>query len=287
MSAHSTWTAQVEACLAAYEGYTRDRYAAALAQFSAWYTAQYQTEPDAALLTAEELRTYRNALSAQGLQAATVNLRLAALRALLRAQGRTVKVKGVKQVAPAVEALDARELGRLLAAVEGPAWQDKRNVALLQVLARAGLRISEALALTVSDLTLNERSGLLLVRQGKGRKERRVPLGAEVRAALRAYLAVRPTPVNGAASAMLFLSRSWQPLAARDVQRLLTEAARRAGLEKKVTPHTLRHTFATRFLQSGGDLATLATLLGHSSVATTTRYLHPDAGRIQEMVEEL
>jgi integrase/recombinase XerD len=71
------------------------------------------------------------------------------------------------------------------------------------------------------------------------------------------------------------------------VQRLLAAAAQRAGLTQKITPHTLRHTFATRFLQAGGDIATLAQLLGHSSVATTTRYLHPDAGRVQEMVEEL
>ncbi len=73
----------------------------------------------------------------------------------------------------------------------------------------------------------------------------------------------------------------------RDVQRLVAKFARLAGITRKVTPHTLRHTFATRFLRRGSDLATLQLLLGHANLATTTRYLHPDAARVQEMVEEL
>jgi integrase/recombinase XerD len=113
-------------------------------------------------------------------------------------------------------------------------------------------------------------------------KERWVPLSAEARRELREYLEVRPQR-----SGPLFFSRTYQPLTGRDVQRVVAEAARRAGLEKRVTPHTLRHTFATRFLQAGGDLATLQTVLGHSNLSTTARYLHPDAGRVQEMVEEL
>ncbi len=281
----NAWLTAVETYLAEYEGLTRDRYAAALTEFAAWYTATYGEAPDPALLTGEEIREYRKWLSGtQKLQAATVNLRLAALRGVLRRLGRELKIKGVKQVQPDIEALDGRELGRLLAAVEGARWQDQRNLALLNVLARAGLRVSEVLALRLDDVTLNGRSGALLVRQGKGLKERTVVLSKEARAALRAYLDVRPRALQ---TDVLFISRSWQPLGPRDVQRVITEAAQRAGITKKVTPHTLRHTFATRFLQNGGDLATLAKLLGHSSIATTTRYLHPDAARVQEMVEDL
>lgn len=279
------WQNAVERYLAEYEGLTHARYAEALTAFAEWYQTTYGEPPNPALLTAEELRAYRQHLTGPlNLKAATVNLRLAALRGLLRSLGRTVAVKGVRQVKPALETLDGRELGRLLAAVAGRGWQAQRNLALLTVLARAGLRLSEALALRVGDVTLNDRSGALLVRHGKGLKERTVPLAKEARAALRAYLDVRPAQ---APTDVLFISHTWQPLGPRDVQRLITEAARRAGLTKAVTPHTLRHTFATRFLQSGGDLATLATLLGHTNVATTTRYLHPNAARMQELVEEL
>ncbi len=185
---------------------------------------------------------------------------------------------------PAGRHRDGRELGRLLAAVEGPGWQDKRDCALLSLLARAGLRVSEAVALQIGDVEINSRSGSVLVKHGKGLKERRVPLSVEARAALRSYLEVRPSAVD----THLFLSRTLGPLSARDVQRLVAEAARRTGIAKRVTPHTLRHTFATRFLQkNGGDIATLANLLGHSNVSTTTRYLHPNAARVQEMVEEM
>ncbi len=87
---------------------------------------------------------------------------------------------------------------------------------------------------------------------------------------------------------LLFLSRSYRVQDPRDVQRMISEAARRTTIKFTVTPHTLRHSFATRFLaKNQGDIATLATILGHANISTTTRYLHPDARRIQEMVEEM
>ncbi len=277
------WTTQVAAYLAEYEGLTRQRYATALVLFHTWYQTTYSAAPDAALLTSEEVREYRNALTGQKLQAATVNARLAPVRGLVRAQGREVRVKSVGRVTPAVETLTAREVGRLLAVLDGDDWQARRNVALATLLVRAGLRISEALALRLGQITLNARSGTCRV-LGKGLKERTIPLGREVRESLAAYLAVRPA---AAPTDLLFVSRTYQPLAARDVERQLAHAARQAGITQKVTPHLLRHTFATRFVREHGDIATLAQILGHTNIATTTRYLHPDAGRMQELMEEM
>jgi site-specific recombinase XerD len=101
---------------------------------------------------------------------------------------------------------------------------------------------------------------------------------------LKAYLHVRPK-VDGD---LLFLSRTHRALDPFDMQRMVFEAARRAGIKFGVTPHTLSHSFATRFLtKNQGELATLATILGHANISMTTRYLHPNARRIQEMVEEI
>ncbi len=281
----SDWQTQVDKLLEDYEGITHERYAAGLAAFRAWYRQSYPDEPDAALLTDDEVRDYRVYLTGvKGHKAATVNAYLAPIRAIVRAQGRTLKVKGVKQVQKPVETLDARDLGRLINAVDGPHWSDKRDVALINVMARAGLRVSEALALKVGDVEVGPRSGKLLVRTGKGLKERKLALSSEARDTLKAYLQVRPK----AAGDLLFLSRTHRALDPRDVQRMVSEAARRAGIKFTVTPHTLRHSFATRFLaKNQGDIATLATILGHANISTTTRYLHPNAQRIQEMVEEI
>ena len=132
---------QVGKLLEDYEGITHERYAAGLASFRAWYRQSYADEPDAAVPTDDEVRDYRVYLTGvKGYKAATVNAYLVPIRAHVRARGRTLKVKGVKQMQTPVETLDARDLGRLINAVDGPHWSDKRDVALINVMARAGLR---------------------------------------------------------------------------------------------------------------------------------------------------
>jgi site-specific recombinase XerD len=185
----SDWQTQVDKLVKEYEGITHERYAAGLAAFRAWYLQSYADEPDATLLTDDEVRDYRVFLTGvKGHKAATVNAYLAPIRAIVRAQGRTLKVKGVKQVQGPMETLAARDLGRLINAVDGPDWGEKRNMALINVMARAGLRVSEALALKVSDVELGPRSGKLLVREGKGLKSRTLALSSEARDTLKAYL---------------------------------------------------------------------------------------------------
>ncbi|MEM2265301.1 MAG: tyrosine-type recombinase/integrase [Candidatus Hadarchaeales archaeon] len=277
------WEENLRAFLQNYSGKTFERYEHALKEFQKWYLQTYGEEPDPKLLTPEEIRVYVSFLQRQKrLRAASINLRLSALRSFLRSIGRELKVKGMKQELPPTEPLNGRELGRLFAAVEGSDLFSLRNMAILALLARSGLRVSEVISLRVEDVELGERSGWVLVRRGKGMKERRVPLSAEARKVLRAYMEARPKNPGP-----LFFSRTFRPLNSRDVERIVKEAAWRAKINRRVTPHTLRHTFATRFIEAGGDLRTLQEILGHASISTTGRYLHPSLKRMQEMVEGL
>ena len=283
-----TWNEAVRAYLNTQRGITADRYRHALEDFAAWYRGTYGEEPEPKLLTDEEAREWRAYLAGvKKYAAATVNLRLSALKGLVRHAGSRLEVKGMRKVQQPIEPLSGRELGRLMRAVEqhewGADWMPLRNAALVALMARAGLRIGEVVGLALEDVALNERSGWVTVRQGKGLKERRVPLSLQARKTLAGYLEVRPEAETPA----LFLTKSCRRLGKRPVQRLVKSAAQRAGLQQDVTPHVLRHSFATRFLRKGGDLATLRDILGHANLATTSRYLHADATRMQEMVEEL
>lgn len=279
------WENAVQEFLKGYCGITHRRYQDVPQDFADWYRATHGEAPNPQLLTAQEIREYAGyLLSVCRLKAASINLRLSAVRSLLRHIGRDVRLRWVRQKKPPVDALDGRELGRRFAALEGGDWLSRRNQVMVALMARAGLRVGEVLALMPEDIDVevNARSGWVLVRKGKGVKERRVPLSAEARQGLWGYLEVRPRRLGP-----FFFSCTFQLLTGRDVRRIIAEAARRAGLGRRVTPHVLRHTFATRFLRSGGDLATLQAILGHTRLSTTARHLHPDAGRMQEMVEEL
>jgi site-specific recombinase XerD len=263
---------------------TQELYRAALEEFAAWYERAFGQPPDPVRLTDPEVRDYVVYLQAvRRLSPSSIHIRLAALRGLLRSLGRSLWVRGPRMQRPPVRVLDASELERLFAAAEGGRWIDKRNVAILALMAKAGMRVGEVVALELTDIELGARSGWAVVRAGKGNKMRRVPLNRDVCRALRVYLAVRPAsdvPV-------LFVSWTGARLYARDVRRIVTRLARRAGIQGRVTPHVLRHTFATRVLEMGADLATVAAILGHESIATTSRYLHPSEARLVEAVERL
>lgn len=135
------------------------------------------------------------------------------------------------------------------------------------------------------NITLRQRKGNVLIKSSKGLKERRVPLPNHARKTLRAYLEERPA---FAQTEHVFVTRTGKPMSARSVQRMVKKYARLAGIDESVTPHTLRHSFATRALrQTDMDLATLQTILGHENLETTARYLHPDQAQVAEMMEDL
>ena len=158
--------------------------------------------------------------------------------------------------------LSRQEVQRLFEALS-----NLKHRTILMTLYATGLRVSEALALQIADI--DRQRMLLRVRQGKGRKDRYVPLSQTLLDQLRGYWrCYRP-------ACWLFPSTDpGRALTAGTVQKLCTQAARKAGLSKRVTPHTLRHSFATHHLEAGTNLKTIQVLLGHRHLNTTSLYLH-------------
>jgi integrase/recombinase XerD len=155
-----------------------------------------------------------------------------------------------------------------------------RDRALLETLYATGSRASEVVGLTMADLHLD--SGFCKC-QGKGGKQRVVPLGRPALEALRAYLAdLRPALIKAVPdAAAVFVSRGGRPLTRVLLWVLVKKYARRAGLNAKVSPHTLRHSFATHLLAGGADLRTVQELLGHANIRTTQHYTHVDRERLR------
>ena len=182
-------------------------------------------------------------------------------------------------------AMSLPDTERLLGA-PGEGGIPEREAALFELLYATGLRVSEAAGLDVEDVDFAMR----LVRvTGKGSRERIVPFGESAGEALRAYLPSRAALRHGVdgedpeAGEPLFVNARGGRLTARSMARLLKLRLRAAGLPAEISPHALRHTFATHLLQAGADLRSIQELLGHASLSTTQKYTHLDAARLREV----
>ncbi len=173
------------------------------------------------------------------------------------------------------------QVERLLAAPAADEPLGIRDRALLELLYATGARISEAVALDVDDLA----HGDVLRLRGKGSKERIVPVGSYARAALDSYLTrVRPgLAAKGRVSPRLFLGARGAPLSRQSAWLIIRAAAERAQITSEVSPHTLRHSFATHLLQGGADVRVVQELLGHASVATTQIYTHVSVDTLRDI----
>lgn len=222
----------------------------------------------------EAVRQYRLYLNRKGLKKKTQNYHLIALRSFLKYLAK----KGVKSLAPErielaktgerqVDFLRYEELVRLLEATKGSSFKSLRDRAILELLFSTGLRVSELCRLDREDIDLKK--GDFSVR-GKGDKIRLVFLSERAKSALKSYLEKR-TDTNEP----LFVNfRNFSRLTPRSMERLVHYYAIKAGITKKVSPHTLRHSFATDLLENGADIRSVQMLLGHSSITTTQIYTH-------------
>jgi integrase/recombinase XerD len=228
----------------------------------------------------------------EGLGVASIARHLAAIKMLLRFLFAEKTIR--KDVASLIESpkkwrnlpitLHYRDVEALLEAPDEAGEYYLRDKALLELLYATGMRVSEMVDLTLD--RLNFAVGYVRV-LGKGRKERIIPMGSAAMAALREYLDVlRPQLVGPHSGDAVLLSRTGRPLDRSAVWRAVRKYAQHAGLKKKVSPHTLRHCFATHLLQGGADLRVVQELLGHADVATTQVYTHVDDARLKSVHQQ-
>ena len=173
---------------------------------------------------------------------------------------------------PAVLSVD--EVESLIAAVDLNSAFGKRDRALLETLYGLGLRVSEATSLKISNIWFEQ--GFVSV-IGKGNKQRLVPLGDMARDAIRDYLEVRGPAADRESSDILFLNRFGRALTRVAVFKMIKTYAVKAGISKEISPHTLRHSFATHLIENGADLRSVQEMLGHESILTTEIYTHIDS----------
>jgi integrase/recombinase XerD len=254
--------------------------------FSAWASKAAGIQLPAEI-TLNHIQDYLGQRKRSGLSAASIKLEVVAIKIFFRwlAARKHIPVD-VSEVLPLPrmerylpETLNENDVLKLLEAVGDGEEFGKRNQAMLELLYGSGLRAGELVSARLEDLNLDQ--SLLRV-TGKGSKTRIVPLGGKSKEALVAYLeGERPAFVKPRTGSEIFLNRFGKKLTTVRLWQIVKEVAGRAGLEKAVYPHLLRHSFATHLLTGGADLRVIQELLGHADISTTQIYTHVESGRLK------
>ena len=261
---------------------TLNAYESDLDDFSAYIAADHPNIAPSTPLERAVFRGWLANMAGRNLARTTIARRVSSLRSFYRFCGRSglLEIADVSWLraptpkAPIPKAVSPDDAQALLSAIfarRGTDWSKKRDFALLMLLYGAGLRVSEALALCRRDTPLTD----WLTITGKGNKMRDVPLIPVIGEAVADYLA--ECPFDGGPDSALFVSSRGNPFGPRAAQRLVEDLRVELDLPRHVTPHALRHAFATHLLGNGGDLRAIQELLGHASLSTTQRYTSVDA----------
>lgn len=243
----------------------------------------------------EIIRQYLSHLYRQKVKKVTVNRKISSLRAFYKYVLRTGVIR--KNPAEMVQTLKTEkymptflsvdEMFELLKAGQNNSVLGLRNRAMLELFYSCGLRLSELAGLNLSDVDFNQ---TLVKVRGKGRKERIVPVGAPALNALRDYLEkageLRKGKNGDVFKEPLFLNANGERITTRSIARIVNELTDRSGIGRKISPHALRHSFATHLLNAGADLRSIQELLGHESLSTTQKYTAVNINRIMEVYDK-
>jgi integrase/recombinase XerC len=269
---------------------TLRNYAAALHEYQEWRASHFSSWREEA---AENFRDYLYELMKRGLKRSTIRLRFAALRSfykylvlrrgLAKSPVAEVQMPKLERALPVV--LSIKQMENLLAiplkletAIKGPPWLRYRDVAILELFYSSGLRISELIQIDLADLDFIEET---LRVEGKGRKQRNVPIGSMAMSAISRYR--REAAISQGA---LFLSSRGTRITQQAIDLMLKKYLRLSSIPFGVSPHKLRHSFATHMLDAGADLRSVQELLGHASLSTTQIYTHVTKERLKKAYDE-
>lgn len=300
---------------------TIDTFARGVRAFITWHITERRSVPQMQSISRLDMADYhehvRSSPTAAGKlpKPATIDKAMAALKAYYAylcevdeaVRNPMVHIKAERKGAPrAPQALSDKELGKLLEGARdritladekrrpidktATACEARRDFAIVNVLAYAGLRVGELCSLTLDDVTIQARGGELVVRRGKGNKRREAELNLSCRKALIEWMTWRNYYCDDKKCAALFVSRKGGAIKPRAVERAIDSIAKQAtarGLKSEVTPHTLRHTFARRLLDGGTALKDVQEHMGHESIATTAKYLRPSREKRKQDVERI
>lgn len=270
---------------------TRRAYAADLRDFGQWLAAEGATLTS---VRRTQLRRYLVELEERGLAPTSVQRKLASVRGLfswLQREGRITQdpaklIKGPKAPKRVPQFLTTSEVDQLLAQSFEDTPTGSRDRAILETLYSTGCRVGECAGMTLDAVDLHEGTARVI---GKGSKERIAMLGGPAIDAVRRWLPLRAQVLRERACASttaLWLNRLGRPLSARWIFQTVVARAQRAELQNRLTPHGLRHSFATHLLDRGADLRTVQELLGHAKLVTTEIYTHVSIGRLRSVYDE-
>src|SRR5215469_10994036 len=281
--------------------YTQRNYRDSLFEFHHWHQQERKAAPAWDNLQRDDFRSYLRFLGRNNLGRAAIQLRFSALRTFYKFLIRhgVLSVSPIKNLSlPKLEKrlpkyLTAKQIADLLIAPMMPLNQPKekgrgrpvtaaicfRDVAILETIYSCGLRVSELCGLHAEDIDWNER--LVRVR-GKGKKERLVPIGEPALKAIREYWSLLPQQPSGQSPVFLSEKRKPTPIAPYVLQVRLKKHLATAGLDPSLTPHKLRHSYATHLLDAGADLRSVQELLGHAHLVTTQVYTHLTTERLKK-----
>lgn len=270
------------ASLNTLEAYSRD-----IGQFLDFAATAGVSSP--AAVRPEDVTAFLGGLREQGLSSTSMNRKLAAIRGFYKYLLREARLKESPLARVQIArtwmrlpgTLSREEMEALLCQPADATPAGIRDRAILEVLYASGIRVTELATLTLN--RVNRQMGFL-VTVGKGRKERIVPVGRSALEWLARYIEqARPVFLKKRMSSVLFLNRSGEGFTRQGLWKLIKKYARMAGLERKVHPHTFRHSFATHLLEGGADLRSVQVMLGHADISTTQIYTHVTRDRLKEI----